>query len=142
MDEDVKGARIFQELLVLTGSEVSHEDLKSISKEKTASTCSGTEGEELVVEDEDEETPNWRKLSSDGMEDKEKVLLDDYASVLRDYREVKRKLRSGEKSRRVLRACITAERTQECWTHLGKTLPYIKYMETISWNMIKNSVRV
>ncbi|KAJ0231542.1 Protein Networked (NET) [Hirschfeldia incana] len=126
MDEDVEGARIFQEQLpVVSGSE---DDLKSTSKEtetkdnedteeaaaqeekheikdsfalsETASTCFGTEGEDLVTEDEDEDTPNWRQMLPDGMEDREKVLLDEYTSVLRDYREVKRKLGDVEKKNR------------------------------------------
>ncbi|KAJ4878386.1 kinase interacting family protein [Raphanus sativus] len=122
MDEDVEGARTFQEQLpVVSGSE---DDLKSISKEtetkeneeagqeekheikdsfalsETASTCFGTEGEDLVTEDEDEDTPNWRQMLPDGMEDREKVLLDEYTSVLRDYREVKRKLGDVEKKNR------------------------------------------
>ncbi|CAH8392541.1 unnamed protein product [Eruca vesicaria subsp. sativa] len=72
----------------------------SFAMSETASTCFGTEGEELVTEDEDEETPNWRQLLPDGMEDREKVLLDDYTSVLRDYREVKRKLGDVENKNR------------------------------------------
>ncbi|XP_013744715.3 protein NETWORKED 2A-like [Brassica napus] len=128
MDEDVEGARTFQEQPVVSGSE---DDLKSISKEETerkkdptevtenedneeekpetkdsfalsetASTCFGTEGEDLVTEYEDEDTPNWRQMLPDGMEDREKVLLDEYTSVLRDYREVKRKLGDVEKKNR------------------------------------------
>ncbi|CDY23812.1 BnaA01g21630D [Brassica napus] len=85
MDEDVEGAGIFQELPAVSGSE---DYLKSITKE--------TEREK----DEDEETPNWRQLLPDGMEDREKVLLDDYTSVLRDYRGVKRKLGEVEKKNR------------------------------------------
>ncbi|KAG7585325.1 Protein Networked (NET) actin-binding (NAB) domain [Arabidopsis thaliana x Arabidopsis arenosa] len=140
MDEDVEGAGIFQELPVVSESEDSRDDLKSISTEtemrssvektkkdvivvkesedseraqeeksemkdsfalsETASTCFGTEAEDLVTEDEDEETPNWRQLLPDGMEDREKVLLDEYTSVLRDYREVKRKLGDVEKKNR------------------------------------------
>ncbi|KAJ0254513.1 Protein NETWORKED 2A [Hirschfeldia incana] len=76
------------------------ESKDSIAMSETASTCFGTEGEELVTEDEDEETPNWRQLLPDGMEDREKVLLDDYTSVLRDYRGVKRKLVEVEKKNR------------------------------------------
>ncbi|KAL0693641.1 hypothetical protein Bca4012_060821 [Brassica carinata] len=124
MDEDVEGARIFQEPPDVSGSE---DDLKSSSKQtetkenedteeaaqeekheikdsfalsETASTCFGTEGEDLVTEDEDEDTPNWRQMLPDGMEDREKVLLDEYTSVLRDYREVKRKLGDVEKKNR------------------------------------------
>ncbi|XP_010414756.1 PREDICTED: protein NETWORKED 2A [Camelina sativa] len=142
MDEDVEGAGIFQELPVISGSEDSRDELKSILTEtgvrrsmegrkkdaetvvregedgggrsqeeksemkdsfalsETASTCFGTEAEDLVTEDEDDETPNWRQLLPDGMEDREKALLDEYTSVLRDYREVKRKLGDVEKKNR------------------------------------------
>ncbi|KAF8098322.1 hypothetical protein N665_0269s0046 [Sinapis alba] len=124
MDEDVEGARIIQELPVASESEVSkeisverkkdstvvkeneeNEEEKPESKDpfalsETASTCFGTEGEDLVTEDEDEDTPNWRQMLPDGMEDREKVLLDEYTSVLRDYREVKRKLGDVEKKNR------------------------------------------
>ncbi|KAG7591177.1 K Homology domain [Arabidopsis thaliana x Arabidopsis arenosa] len=57
--------------------------------------------DEDVEEAEDEERRNWRQLlPADGMEDREKVLLDEYSSVLRDYREVKRKLSEVEKKNR------------------------------------------
>ncbi|XP_010544064.1 PREDICTED: protein NETWORKED 2A-like [Tarenaya hassleriana] len=72
----------------------------SCAMSETASTCFGTEQEDLVTEDEDLETPNWRQLLPDGMEDREKVILDEYTSVLRDYREVKRKLSDVEKKNR------------------------------------------
>lgn len=88
-EEDIEG-----------GQEEKPEVKDSFALSETASTCFGTEAEDLVTEDEDEETPNWRQLLPDGMEDREKVLLDEYTSVLRDYREVKRKLGEVEKKNR------------------------------------------
>ncbi|KFK36436.1 hypothetical protein AALP_AA4G124200 [Arabis alpina] len=94
-----------KDAVVVKESEDGEEDHKAEVKDsfalsETASTCFGTEADDLVTEDEDEETPNWRQLLPDGMEDREKVLLDEYTSVLRDYREVKRKLGDVEKKNR------------------------------------------
>ncbi|KAJ4866176.1 kinase interacting family protein [Raphanus sativus] len=127
MDEDVEGSGIFHEMPLVSGSE---DCLKSISKEmeresnvedrkthaivvkesegaqeerpetKDSFALSETASTGFGTEDEDEETPNWRQLLPDGMEDREKVLLDDYTSVLRDYRGVKRKLSEVEKKNR------------------------------------------
>ncbi|CAF1924502.1 hypothetical protein HID58_064424 [Brassica napus] len=75
--------------------ETVQEEKEEIKDSETESTCFGTEGEE------DEERRNWRQLlPEDGVEDREKVLLDEYTSVLKDYREVKRKLSEVEKKNR------------------------------------------
>ncbi|CAF2082267.1 unnamed protein product [Brassica napus] len=76
--------------------ETVQEEKEETKDSETESTCFGTEGGE-----EDEERRNWRQLlPEDGVEDREKVLLDEYTSVLKDYREVKRKLSEVEKKNR------------------------------------------
>lgn len=65
---------------------------------ETASINLDTEPEEVGME-EGEETPNWRKLSS-GLEDREKILLEEYTSVLHNYKDVRRKLSEVEKKNR------------------------------------------
>ncbi|CAH8311423.1 unnamed protein product [Eruca vesicaria subsp. sativa] len=98
---EIKSEEEIKEAIVVKHSS----DQESIQEEKletknscglseTESTCFGTEAE-------DEERRNWRQLlPEDGMEDREKVLLDEYTSVLKDYREVKRKLSEVEKKNR------------------------------------------
>ncbi|CAH2047238.1 unnamed protein product, partial [Thlaspi arvense] len=101
VEERKKDDTVVKESEEIEGGEEEKPEIKdSFALSETASTCFGTEGEEMVTEDEDDETPNWRQLLPDGMEDREKVLLDEYTSVLRDYREVKRKLGEVEKKNR------------------------------------------
>ncbi|GAY41485.1 hypothetical protein CUMW_059820 [Citrus unshiu] len=65
---------------------------------ETASVNLDTEPDEPGIE-EGEETPNWRMLSS-GLEDREKILLEEYTSVLHNYTDVRRKLSVMEKKNR------------------------------------------
>ncbi|KAL9259704.1 NETWORKED 2D-like protein [Drosera capensis] len=44
-----------------------------------------------------EDEPNWEQIFMDGLEGKEKVLLAEYTSVLRNYKEAKKKLTEVEK---------------------------------------------
>ncbi|XVE95179.1 hypothetical protein REPUB_Repub02eG0074100 [Reevesia pubescens] len=66
---------------------------------ETASTVPDTEIEELET-DEEEEQPNWRQLYLNGLDDREKILLDEYSSVLRNYKEVRKKLNEVDKKNR------------------------------------------
>ncbi|KAJ4701466.1 putative Kinase interacting family protein [Melia azedarach] len=79
--------------------EITHEekDEKKLLSE-TASTNLDSEQDELGTE-EGEEIHNWRQLSS-GLEDREKILLEEYTSVLHSYKDVKRKLGEVEKKNR------------------------------------------
>ncbi|KAJ4914962.1 Protein NETWORKED 2B [Raphanus sativus] len=80
---------------IVVNQETVKEEKPETKDSETESTCFGTEGED------EEERRNWRQLlPEDGKEDREKVLLDEYTSVLRDYREVKRKLGEVEKKNR------------------------------------------
>ncbi|CAH2038455.1 unnamed protein product [Thlaspi arvense] len=92
-DTEVKSAEEIKEAIVVKHSR----DQESVQEEKsdtkdscgiseTESTCFGTEAE-------DEEGRNWRQLLPAGG-------MDEYTSVLRDYREVKRKLSEVEKKNR------------------------------------------
>ncbi|KAL0794655.1 hypothetical protein Bca101_066032 [Brassica carinata] len=97
-DTEIKSEEEVKEAIVVNQETVQEEkpetkDTCGLS-EATESTCFGTEAE-------DEERRNWRQLlPEDGTEDREKVLLDEYTSVLRDYREVKKKLSEVEKKNR------------------------------------------
>lgn len=48
----------------------------------------------------DDAEPNWRALFLNGLDDRDKLLLEEYISVLRNYKESKRKLNEAEKKRR------------------------------------------
>ncbi|CAK9186590.1 unnamed protein product [Ilex paraguariensis] len=54
--------------------------------------------QELAGEEDDQ--PNWRLLFLNGLEDREKIILEEYTSVLRNYKEVKKKLSEAEKKKR------------------------------------------
>ncbi|KAG9149654.1 hypothetical protein Leryth_017579 [Lithospermum erythrorhizon] len=52
---------------------------------------------EFALED---DQPNWKELFLNGLDDREKILLKEYTSVLRSYKEVKMKLNDVEKKKR------------------------------------------
>ncbi|KAK1555083.1 hypothetical protein Q3G72_021658 [Acer saccharum] len=54
--------------------------------------------QDLAMED-GEDTQNWRQLAN-GLEDRDKIILEEYTAVLRNYQEVKRKLSDVEKKNR------------------------------------------
>ncbi|KAI4339770.1 hypothetical protein MLD38_024677 [Melastoma candidum] len=47
-----------------------------------------------------EDQPNWRQLFLEGMEDREKILFEEYTTILRSYKDVKNKLSDVEKTNR------------------------------------------
>lgn len=55
---------------------------------------------EIETDDEEEEQPNWRQLYLDGFDDREKVVVDKYSSILENYEEVKKKLNEVDKNNR------------------------------------------
>ncbi|TYJ36076.1 hypothetical protein E1A91_A05G283100v1 [Gossypium mustelinum] len=69
---------------------------KSLSK--TASCTTDTENPK--VETEEEELPNWRKLHLSGLDEREKALLDEYSSVLHNYKDVRKKLKEVDQKNR------------------------------------------
>ncbi|KAH7567658.1 hypothetical protein ACOSQ2_010634 [Xanthoceras sorbifolium] len=65
---------------------------------ETASSSLYFEHEDQGMED-GEDTQNWRQLAN-GLEDRDKILLEEYTTVLRNYQDVKRKLGDVEKKNR------------------------------------------
>ncbi|KAK6923277.1 Protein Networked (NET), actin-binding (NAB) domain [Dillenia turbinata] len=59
---------------------------------------------EQVKEQEDE--PNWKEMFAKGMEDREKYLLDQYSTALRNYKEVKKSLSDTKEELIELRAAL------------------------------------
>ncbi|KAF3447251.1 hypothetical protein FNV43_RR12431 [Rhamnella rubrinervis] len=59
------------------------------------------DGKQQEWEAEKEESqPNWRQLFLKGLEDREKILLEEYTTVLQDYKEVRKKLGEVENKNR------------------------------------------
>ncbi|XP_061348624.1 protein NETWORKED 2A-like [Gastrolobium bilobum] len=56
------------------------------------------ESQDLDIGEEDE--PNWRQMFISGLDDREKILLEEYTSVLRNYKDVRVKLNDVEKKNR------------------------------------------
>lgn len=71
---------------------------EKISLSNTASCTTDTENPE--VETEEEELPNWSKLYLGGMDEREKILLNEYSSVLQNYKEVRKKLKEVDRKSR------------------------------------------
>ncbi|CAN4097318.1 unnamed protein product [Withania somnifera] len=62
----------------------------------------------LSPEDEEKvDEPNWQQLLSSRLEEREKTLLAEYATVLRNYKEVKKKLNDKEKKERDIEFEVT-----------------------------------
>ncbi|XP_019439235.1 PREDICTED: protein NETWORKED 2D-like [Lupinus angustifolius] len=78
-------------------SSVGHQenDFKHISS-KTESTPKGNSQDQSMTQ---EDEPDWRQLFTNGMQDKEKVLLSEYTNTLRNYKDVKNKLAELEKQK-------------------------------------------
>ncbi|XP_043709490.1 protein NETWORKED 2D-like [Telopea speciosissima] len=53
-----------------------------------------------AMEEEEEKEPNWQKLFLSGLEGREKVLLGEYTTILRNYKDAKKKLSEIEKINR------------------------------------------
>ena len=56
--------------------------------------------QDLEAEEEEEHQPLWRALFVKGLEDREKILLDEYTSVLNNYKLVRKKLSEVEQKNR------------------------------------------
>ncbi|XP_006576060.1 protein NETWORKED 2A [Glycine max] len=57
-----------------------------------------TESQDLDISEEDQ--PNWRQMFISGLDDREKILLEEYTSVLVNYKDVRLKLNDVEKKNR------------------------------------------
>ncbi|MCL7048648.1 hypothetical protein MKW94_021366 [Papaver nudicaule] len=104
----------------VNGSEVIHEqsktqvDLEAVSqKQEKPDELHDVENTELsktgvrdldkeLQEQEDDQDPtiDWKKILLHGLEDREKLLLSEYTSILRNYKDVKKKLTEVEKKHR------------------------------------------
>ncbi|XP_042494205.1 protein NETWORKED 2A-like, partial [Macadamia integrifolia] len=65
---------------------------------KLEDSMSNVGSQQKAIEEGDE--PNWQKLFLSGLEDREKVLLAEYTSILRNYKDAKKKLAEIEKKNR------------------------------------------
>ncbi|KAL7192601.1 hypothetical protein ACSBR2_024425 [Camellia fascicularis] len=64
----------------------------------TADNVVNTEPQEVANEKDDE--PNWQEMFKNGLEDREKILLTEYTAILRNYKDVKKKLGDIENKNR------------------------------------------
>ncbi|KAE8682185.1 Detected protein of unknown function [Hibiscus syriacus] len=83
-----KGAELMDESKV---------EKKCISR--TASSTIDTDNPESET-DEEEELQKWRKLYNSGSDERDKILLDEYSTVLRNYKGVKKKLKEVDRKNR------------------------------------------
>ncbi|KAG6784353.1 hypothetical protein POTOM_010044 [Populus tomentosa] len=84
-----------QKLTAITDDHVPTHDQKDLHEEENDL---GARLEELGIDEEDQ--PNWRQLLASGLDDREKLLLEEYTLVLRNYTEVRKKLGDVEKKNR------------------------------------------
>ncbi|XP_039024635.1 protein NETWORKED 2A-like [Hibiscus syriacus] len=86
--DEYKGAELMDESKV---------EKKCISR--TASSTIDTDNPESET-DEEEELQKWRKLYNSGSDERDKILLDEYSTVLRNYKGVKKKLKEVDRKNR------------------------------------------
>lgn len=58
------------------------------------------ESQDMMDNGGEEEQPNWRQMFLSGLDDREKILLEEYTAVLRNYKDVRVKLNDVEKKNR------------------------------------------
>ncbi|GKV19881.1 hypothetical protein SLEP1_g30080 [Rubroshorea leprosula] len=58
------------------------------------------EDDETTGTDEEGNQPNWRQLILNGLDDREKIFLEEYSSVLRAYKDVRKKINEVEQKNR------------------------------------------
>uniref|UniRef100_A0A5B7AHF3 Putative myosin heavy chain, skeletal muscle-like n=1 Tax=Davidia involucrata TaxID=16924 RepID=A0A5B7AHF3_DAVIN len=76
-----------------SGDKVEKHDLS-----QTADNVLNSEPQEAATGKEDE--PNWQQMLLNGLEDREKILLTEYTTILRNYKEVKKQLSEVERKNR------------------------------------------
>ncbi|KAK2430066.1 protein NETWORKED 2A [Trifolium repens] len=69
-------------------------------KDDLSDTVSNLEIESHDLETGEGDQPNWRQMFLTGLDDREKILLEEYTSVLRNYKDVRVKLNDVEKKNR------------------------------------------
>ncbi|PNY04879.1 kinase interacting (KIP1-like) protein [Trifolium pratense] len=69
-------------------------------KDDLSDTVSNLEIESHDLETGEGDQPNWRQMFLSGLDDREKILLEEYTSVLRNYKDVRVKLNDVEKKNR------------------------------------------
>ncbi|XP_027333875.1 protein NETWORKED 2A-like [Abrus precatorius] len=69
-------------------------------KDDLSDTVSNVDIESQDLDHGEEEQPNWRQMFISGLDDREKILLEEYTSVLRNYKDVRVKLNDVEKKNR------------------------------------------
>ncbi|PHT48424.1 Kinase-interacting protein 1 [Capsicum baccatum] len=87
------------EVIETTNSHSNSKILEQTQVEKVDEKVSTHEALSHEVEEKGDE-PNWKELLSSRLEDREKTLLAEYTTVLRNYKEVKKKLSEKEKKDR------------------------------------------
>ncbi|XVE55612.1 hypothetical protein DITRI_Ditri03aG0172800 [Diplodiscus trichospermus] len=73
---------------------------KYISETASSIHDAGIEELETDGDGDEEEQPKWRQMYLNGLDDREKILLDERSSVLRNYEEVRKKLNEVDKQNR------------------------------------------
>nr|KYP47244.1 Laminin subunit alpha-2 [Cajanus cajan] len=73
---------------------------KKKNKDDLSDTVSNLDTESHDLEASEEDQPNWRQMFISGLDDREKILLEEYTSVLVNYKDVRVKLNDVEKKNR------------------------------------------
>ncbi|KAK7321270.1 hypothetical protein VNO77_31750 [Canavalia gladiata] len=69
-------------------------------KDDLSDSVSNLDSESQYLDNDEEDQPNWRQMFISGLDDREKILLEEYTSVLRNYKDVRVKLNDVEKKNR------------------------------------------
>ncbi|GAV66840.1 KIP1 domain-containing protein [Cephalotus follicularis] len=94
---NAKGENDFESSTGDPSTQEKKDEMKKLSE--TTDSNLDDEIEEMVAEEEGE-LPNWRQQFINGLEDREKIILEEYKSIIKNYKEVKMKLGDVEKKNR------------------------------------------
>lgn len=105
---DEKGLKENASLMAPSNSSLIATNTKAKEKEKENNHLDDQELKEQENDDEnqflfetdEEDQPNWRELFLSDLEDREKLLLKEYTSVLKNFKQLKKKLSEAEKKHR------------------------------------------
>lgn len=93
MTEKDKSISVIAKEISESGANNDHDDLSEKWQELNVQEVDKQDLSENVDKDE----PNWKQLFMNGLEDREKILLTEYTTILRNYKDVKKKLNEVEK---------------------------------------------
>lgn len=130
MQEDDGGKNVDDNKSILT------QKLVQQDKDDVSDTMSNLDMESQDLEDGEENQPNWRQMFISGLDDREKILLDEYTSVLMNYKDVRMKLNDVEKKNRdsIFELTLQVSNDQCIKLTFLTSIIYFKFLTSLIYN--------